>query len=209
MLGITNDTVDDPDVRDRALFYWRVIAGDLEVARQVILAPKAPIESKILEELDPKLLSILAKRIPFASSVLFKRPSSFVSYKNLYACPKEFKDTGMLQDEAEQQPFQNGHHCDADESSKKEGEKKQEAPPVDLLGDLLSLDVVTEPSPVPVPVPAQMQIPAAVSPFAASPFTQQETSHGFFQDTQAFPPAQAGEAGFPKPTNTNSNNPFF
>jgi AP-1 complex subunit beta-1 len=222
LLGITNDTVDDPDVRDRALFYWRVIAGDLDVARQVILAPKAPIESKILEELDPKLLSILAKRISCASSVFFKRPSAFVSYKNLYACPNEFKDTGVLHGEGdepamEQKPFQNGHN-DEGGSSEREGEKKEEAkPPVDLLGDLLSLDVVTPSTTAPtqVPMPMPMNATAAVSPFAQNEnnfFAQQQQQqqsqgHGFFQETQAFP--QAGEAAFPKPTNTNSNNPFF
>jgi len=223
LLGITNDTVDDPDVRDRALFYWRVIAGDLDVARQVILAPKAPIESKILEELDPKLLSILAKRISCASSVFFKRPSAFVSYKNLYACPNEFKDTGVLHGEGdepamEQKPFQNGH-SDAGGSSEREGEKKEEAnkpPPVDLLGDLLSLDVVTPSTTAPPTQVPIMPMQPANQQIGNNFFTQQQQQqqgqgqgHGFFQETQAFP--QAGEAAFPKPTNTNtnSNNPFF
>ena len=45
LLARTNESVDDPDVRERALFYWRLLAGDLAVAREVVLAPKPPIES--------------------------------------------------------------------------------------------------------------------------------------------------------------------
>ena len=230
LLGVTNDTVDDPDVRDRALFYWRLIAGDLEVAREVIFAPKPPIESNVIEELDPKLQSILAKRIPFVSSVLFKRPSNFVSYKNLYACPKEFKDTGMLKEESFQEGFGNQAFKQNGNGTESVGHttEKKEDPPMDLLGDLLSLDVPTPIAPKQAQQPAFAQAEAFPAMnqgmhFAQSQAFVQPVSQGsFFQASQPFPqasgaadfgqgnpsfPSQTNEHTFTKPTN-QTNNPF-
>uniref|UniRef100_A0A7S1MZG7 AP complex subunit beta n=1 Tax=Phaeocystis cordata TaxID=118079 RepID=A0A7S1MZG7_9EUKA len=167
LLQVTNETVNDPDVRERALFYWRLLAGDLEVAREVVLAPKPPIEASLIENnIDAEVCSVICKRIPFVSSVLFKRPSDFVSYKNLYACPKEFKDTGLLKGA---ETRQNGD-ADALENG---GQAKHEpaavaakAPPaVDLLGDLLSLEVPVQAQPQPQPVMAA----AMGSPFSPQP----------------------------------------
>ena len=224
LLGKTNDTVNDPDVRERALFYWRLLAGDLELARKVVLATKPAIESKPIEDVDEQLQNILSKRIPFVSSVLFKRPSDFVSYKNLYACPKEFKDTGELKDSTPQETkeaYQNGHSEEMDTLE----DAKPKKPHTDLLGDLLSLDVSAAAPAAPLPpttVPQPQQAQTSFTPQVVDPFSQMSDAFSpqtqpFHQAGQAFPQAaqvfpEAAQA-FPATVQASqaskqSNNPF-
>ncbi|QDZ21841.1 subunit beta of AP-1 complex [Chloropicon primus] len=219
LLGQTNDSVDDPDVRERALFYWRLLAGDLSVAREVVLAPKPPIESgDIIEGLDKQVEHILSKRIPFVSSVLLKRPSDFVTYRNLYACGKEFVDTGELEAELGADGGVESAAAETGNGVEAQGEApKQDPAPVDLLGDLLSLDVPVPGQPQPTQVPMAAQVfPSSFSPVPEptkagfpSPLAQgfpdpafqsptQGFTQGFGQPQQAFPPQPS-----------QSNNPFF
>lgn len=142
LLKVTNESVNNPDVRERALIYWRLLASDLEVARDVVLAPKPSISDPLCDEIPPDLVNILEKKIPCVSSVLMKKPSQFVSYPKLYACPKEFIDTGNL-DQA--YPMQaNFDGTSGNGKGNPEGSTDPK-PVVDLLGDLLSLDVTPPP----------------------------------------------------------------
>ena len=225
LLAQTNESVDDPDVRERALFYWRLLAGDLDVAREVVLAPKPPIESgDIVEGMGEEVERILSKRIAFVSSVLFKRPSDFVTYKNLYACGKDFMDTGELETRtpvgaAEENG--NGAHEVEEKAAAAAAAKTPEPPMVDLLGDLMSLEV----SPAP-PISTHPQVPTEVpvfpSDFSSTPPLAATKDIFSSPVMQAFPdasfpaPSQGLAQGFDEPSPqafapkpSQSNNPFF
>lgn len=102
---------DNPDLRDRGLFYWRLLAHDPEVAKEMVCADK-PVIKDDSEELDPAVLAKLIPQIGTLASLLYKPPEVFLSslkaqaggfdFKNLDAMGEEFSDD----DEIQQQPVQ-------------------------------------------------------------------------------------------------------
>ncbi|KAI8949142.1 Adaptor protein complex beta subunit [Xylaria longipes] len=68
---------DNPDIRDRAYVYWRLLSGDLEVAKNIILSQK-PAISTTMTSLPPALLEQLLTELSTLASVYHKPPESFV-----------------------------------------------------------------------------------------------------------------------------------
>ncbi|KUI56415.1 AP-2 complex subunit beta [Cytospora mali] len=68
---------DNPDIRDRAYVYWRLLSGDLDIAKNVILSKKPAISSTI-SSLPPALLEQLLGELSTLASVYHKPPESFV-----------------------------------------------------------------------------------------------------------------------------------
>ncbi|KAJ7005380.1 hypothetical protein NC653_010012 [Populus alba x Populus x berolinensis] len=60
---------DNPDLRDRAYIYWRLLSTDPEAAKDVVLAEK-PVISDDSNQLDPSLLDELLANISTLSSVV-------------------------------------------------------------------------------------------------------------------------------------------
>ncbi|XP_009591222.1 beta-adaptin-like protein B [Nicotiana tabacum] len=77
---LNNATVetDNPDLRDRAYIYWRLLSTDPEAAKDVVLAEK-PVISDDSNQLDPSLLDELLSNIATLSSVYHKPPEAFVT----------------------------------------------------------------------------------------------------------------------------------
>lgn len=77
---LNNATVetDNPDLRDRAYIYWRLLSTDPEAAKDVVLAEK-PVISDDSNLLDPSLLDELLANIATLSSVYHKPPDAFVT----------------------------------------------------------------------------------------------------------------------------------
>ncbi|KAI3691801.1 hypothetical protein L6452_31603 [Arctium lappa] len=77
---LNNATVetDNPDLRDRAYIYWRLLSTDPEAAKDVILAEK-PVISDDSNQLDSSLLDELLANIATLSSVYHKPPEAFVT----------------------------------------------------------------------------------------------------------------------------------
>nr|GMD01665.1 beta-adaptin-like protein B [Ipomoea batatas] len=77
---LNNATVetDNPDLRDRAYIYWRLLSTDPEAAKDVVLAEK-PVISDDSNQLDPSLLDDLLANIATLSSVYHKPPDVFVT----------------------------------------------------------------------------------------------------------------------------------
>ncbi|KAL1556856.1 beta-adaptin-like protein C [Salvia divinorum] len=77
---LNNATVetDNPDLRDRAYIYWRLLSTDPEAAKDVVLAEK-PVISDDSNQLDPSLLDELLTNIATLSSVYHKPPDAFVT----------------------------------------------------------------------------------------------------------------------------------
>ncbi|KAG2677218.1 hypothetical protein I3760_12G088600 [Carya illinoinensis] len=77
---LNNATVetDNPDLRDRAYIYWRLLSTDPEAAKDVVLAEK-PVISDDSNQLDSTLLDELLANIATLSSVYHKPPETFVT----------------------------------------------------------------------------------------------------------------------------------
>ncbi|KAI9506796.1 Ap2 clathrin Adaptor core with Cd4 Dileucine peptide Rmeikrllse Q To E mutant [Coemansia spiralis] len=67
----------NPDVRDRAYIYWRLMSADPNAARAVVLAEKPPVELENVD-LSPALLQELVSELGCVSSVLQKSEKLFV-----------------------------------------------------------------------------------------------------------------------------------
>lgn len=68
---------DNPDIRDRAYVYWRLLSGDLDVAKNIVLTQK-PTISTTMTSLPPALLEQLLTELSTLASVYHKPPESFV-----------------------------------------------------------------------------------------------------------------------------------
>ncbi|KAF2753736.1 Adaptor protein complex beta subunit [Pseudovirgaria hyperparasitica] len=68
---------DNPDIRDRAYVYWRLLSSDPQIAKNIILAEKPPIQSTI-PSLPQALLDSLLLEISTLASVYQKPPESFL-----------------------------------------------------------------------------------------------------------------------------------
>ncbi|XP_068665022.1 beta-adaptin-like protein B [Aristolochia californica] len=77
---LNNATVetDNPDLRDRAYIYWRLLSTDPEAAKDVVLAEK-PVISDDSNQLDSSLLDELLANIATLASVYHKPPDAFVT----------------------------------------------------------------------------------------------------------------------------------
>ncbi|KAI0496500.1 hypothetical protein KFK09_022817 [Dendrobium nobile] len=84
VLILNNATMetDNPDLRDRAYIYWRLLSTDPEAAKDVVLAEK-PVISDDSNSLEPSLLDELLGNIATLSSVYHKLPEAFVSRAKL------------------------------------------------------------------------------------------------------------------------------
>lgn len=68
---------DNPDIRDRAYVYWRLLSGDLSIAKNIILSDKPPITTT-MRSLPPALLEQLLTELSTLASVYHKPPETFV-----------------------------------------------------------------------------------------------------------------------------------
>ncbi|KAL6692785.1 adaptin N terminal region domain-containing protein [Trichoderma pleuroticola] len=68
---------DNPDIRDRAYVYWRLLSGDLEVAKSIVLSHK-PTISTTMTSLPATLLEQLLSELSTLASVYHKPPEAFV-----------------------------------------------------------------------------------------------------------------------------------
>lgn len=68
---------DNPDIRDRAYVYWRLLSGDLSIAKNIILSDKPPITTT-MSSLPPALLDELLSELSTLASVYHKPPATFV-----------------------------------------------------------------------------------------------------------------------------------
>ncbi|KAF2083494.1 Adaptor protein complex beta subunit [Saccharata proteae CBS 121410] len=70
---------DNPDVRDRAYVYWRLLSSDPQITKNVVLSNKPPITSTI-HSLPPALLDQLLTELSTLASVYHKPPESFLGH---------------------------------------------------------------------------------------------------------------------------------
>lgn len=68
---------DNPDIRDRAYVYWRLLSSDPQIAKNVVLSARPPITSTI-PVLPGPLLDSLLPHLSTLASVYHKPPSAFL-----------------------------------------------------------------------------------------------------------------------------------
>ena len=74
LLPLTLQETDNPDLRDRAYVYWRLLSSDPEAARSVVLAEK-PVIAQDTSAMDPRLLRTLLGNLSTLSSVYHLPPA--------------------------------------------------------------------------------------------------------------------------------------
>eukprot|EP00262_Sarcandra_glabra_P005658 TRINITY_DN17408_c0_g1_i1.p1 TRINITY_DN17408_c0_g1~~TRINITY_DN17408_c0_g1_i1.p1 ORF type:complete len:900 (+),score=197.12 TRINITY_DN17408_c0_g1_i1:47-2746(+) len=159
---LNNATVetDNPDLRDRAYIYWRLLSSDPEAAKDVVLAEK-PVISDDSNLLDPSLLDELLANIATLSSVYHKPPDAFVSsVKSTTPRPEEEEypdgsETGYSESPAHavdssSAPSSSTNVSQASTRQPAPAPPAPAAPVPDLLGDLMGLDnaLVTADQPI-------------------------------------------------------------
>lgn len=171
---LNNATVetDNPDLRDRAYIYWRLLSTDPEAAKDVVLAEK-PVISDDSNQLDPTLLEELLANIATLSSVYHKPPEAFVT---------RLRTTSQRTEEDE---FPDGSEAGYSESAAHAADgvaspgsssgnayaaprqpgaapaaiSPGTSPVPDLLGDLIGMDNANSIVPVDQPAPAGPPLP--------------------------------------------------
>ncbi|KAI9658118.1 MAG: beta-adaptin [Trizodia sp. TS-e1964] len=68
---------DNPDIRDRAYVYWRLLSSDPQITKNIVLSEKPPITTTI-PSLPPALLEQLLTELSTLASVYHKPPETFV-----------------------------------------------------------------------------------------------------------------------------------
>ena len=90
VLTYATGEADDPDLRDRAFIYWRLLSSDPEAARDVVLAEKPTISSSsaggassassaAASSVDPELARALLPQLGSLASVYHRPAAAFVS----------------------------------------------------------------------------------------------------------------------------------
>jgi len=78
VLQLSTAENDNPDIRDRAYVYWRLLSSDPKLTRDIVLSERPPISSTI-QSLPPVLLNQLLGELSTLASVYHKPPSNFLA----------------------------------------------------------------------------------------------------------------------------------
>ncbi|XP_059638489.1 beta-adaptin-like protein B [Cornus florida] len=149
---LNNATVetDNPDLRDRAYIYWRLLSTDPEAAKDVVLAEK-PVIADDSNQLDPSLLDELLANIATLASVYHKPPDAFVTRVKTAQKTEEddypdgsetgYSDTpSHALDSGASPPATSSPYAAARQPAPAPVAPAAPAPVPDLLGDLIGLD---------------------------------------------------------------------
>jgi len=159
---------DDPDLRDRAFIYWRLLSADPEAAKAVVLADKPVIAGVAGPALDPDLVARLLPHMASLASVYHKPPEAFVSRTRLAVTRAADLEAAAAAAAAEEEGGGGGVSAPtaaADAGAVGPSSAAAPSPPPaapavpDLIGDLLGLDMPPAPAvlagaaPAPTPAP--------------------------------------------------------
>lgn len=92
VLKWATEETDNPDLRDRAYMYWRLLSTDMNTAKQVVMGEKPPITAES-ERLDPQTLEEMCLNVGTLATVYLK-PVQTV-FRN--ARPRRLLDSPALQ----------------------------------------------------------------------------------------------------------------
>jgi len=90
VLKLATEASDNPDLRDRAFVYWRLLTKHTEAAKKIILAKKPRIADDTAV-LEPQILNNLLSHLSTLAATYHKPPSAFVRAKAVQAS-REYND---------------------------------------------------------------------------------------------------------------------
>jgi AP-1 complex subunit beta-1 len=142
VLGKATTETDNPDLRDRAYIYWRLLAADPEAARDVVLADK-PVIADDAAALEPALLDELLGQVATLASVYHKPADAFVSRTRVQTQGVGLGEGGEEEEEgaASGSGAAGGYAAQAVHVQQHAPPPPPPPPPAaDLLGDLMGLE---------------------------------------------------------------------
>ena len=83
VLHLCTEECDNPDLRDRAFIYWRLLSIDPDLCRQAVVGVKPLIVDDVGDDVEGEVLNKLVKEIGTLASVYHEIPNSFVVKKRL------------------------------------------------------------------------------------------------------------------------------
>lgn len=83
-LRLATEDSQNPDLRDRAYIYWRMLSSDPEATKQVVLGDKPSLRYESTAT-DPALLETLLGELSLVSSILHRQPKMFLRSSLLVA----------------------------------------------------------------------------------------------------------------------------
>jgi len=92
VLKWATEETDNPDLRDRAYMYWRLLSTDMEAAKHIVMGEKPPITAES-ERLDPQTLEEMCLNVGTLATVYLK-PVQTVFRS---ARPRRLQDSPALQ----------------------------------------------------------------------------------------------------------------
>jgi len=95
---------DNPDIRDRAYVYWRLLSSDPQITKDIVLSDKPPITSTI-RSLPPQLLESLLTELSTLASVYHKPPEAFLGQGRFGAEAMQRAAIEEQQEEARENPI--------------------------------------------------------------------------------------------------------
>ncbi|CAG8497569.1 14039_t:CDS:10 [Ambispora leptoticha] len=158
VLQIATTDCDNPDIRDRAYVYWRLLSTDPQAAKAVVLSEK-PAISVENQSISGPLLDELINHISTLASVYHKPPESFLGRGTFGADAVQRRAIEEQEEESRESPIQ--------EQVKNE--------------NLLDLDFSDTSA-----TPTSANPPSAVSPFSESTSTNIDDLLGLFGNDTKF-----------------------
>jgi AP-1 complex subunit beta-1 len=164
VLNLATEESDNPDLRDRGYFYWRLLSSDPEAARVVVLSDKPEI-GEDNGGIEPVLLDELIGQIANLSSIYHKPPEAFIMKSlHLSALPEDEAEEGDEQPENEEmEPSQSSYQTNSNGKPSQTSTGNSSS-----LLDLLDDSGPSEPS-----TPS-----ASTSAVNMAPLVNAETGHG-------------------------------
>lgn len=93
VLKICTEETENPDLRDRAFVYWRLLAVDPEMCRKCVIGAKPLIVDDVGDSLESDVVTKLIKQIGMLASVYHLVPASFVVKSTSAAIDESYEDS--------------------------------------------------------------------------------------------------------------------
>ncbi|PFH36364.1 putative beta adaptin protein [Besnoitia besnoiti] len=155
VLKMATEETYNPDLRDRAYIYWRMLSGNPDASKKVVFAPK-PCINEDADALDYRTLDKLIGNISLLSSVYHKAPETFVTRQAAPGAARQKEITASSDEDStdtrvekakrdmQRQHYSSDEKEDGDSSS--DGSSEQSDSDTDGPTDLLGLNDEAPPS---------------------------------------------------------------